>query len=352
MEHTSTFFERIGVNKRRMPLSGSMELTMRCNLRCAHCYLGDHRTIPAGQGQELSTPEIFRIFDQLAEAGTLLLLLTGGEPLLRPDFCQIWSYAKSKGFILPLFTNGTLLTPELADFLADLPPYNVEITLYGATQETYEKVTGIPGSYARCRRGIDLLLARSIPLKLKAMAMTLTVAELPAMQALADSLGVNFRFDPILNNDLDHKQAPLPLRLSPDEVTALDTASPQRSQEWRDFYARQNTIQADERYLYKCGAGYSAFHIAPAGKLSICMAARSPAYDLRQGNFKEGWEDFLYGVRFTPLPQKSACTACKIRPLCGVCPGSNESENVSPGQPVDYLCRIGHRRAQALGLAQ
>jgi radical SAM protein with 4Fe4S-binding SPASM domain len=180
--------------------------------------------------------------------------------------------------------------------------------------------------------------------------MSLTVAELPAMRSIASSLGVNFRFDPILNNDVDRKQGPLPLRLSAEEVAALDLADPQRHQDWRDFVARQNALTPDEKHVYRCGAGYSGFHIDPTGKLSVCMAARSQAYDLRQGTFKEGWEVFLRKVRYTPLLEKGPCTACKVRPLCGMCPGWNDSENVSPDQPVEYICKIGHKRAQVLGL--
>ena len=139
---------------------------------------------------------------EVTDAGCLWLLLTGGEPLLRRDFLDIYTYAKRKGLILTLFTNGTLITPRIADYLAEWRPFNIEITLYGATQETYERVTGIPGSYARCRRGIDLLLERKLPLNLKTMVMTLNHHELDQMKSLAASLGVQFRFDPIMQRSV------------------------------------------------------------------------------------------------------------------------------------------------------
>jgi radical SAM protein with 4Fe4S-binding SPASM domain len=344
----STFFQRLGLNRRRMPIAGSMELTFRCNLRCVHCYLGDHR----GSGKpraELSTAEVKRIFDQMADAGTLWLLLTGGDPLLRPDFQEIYTSAKRKGFILTLFTNGTLLTPAIADFLADLPPHRMEITLYGATRETYERVTGIPGSYERCMRGIDLLLERGLPLNLKAMAMTLTVAEIPAMKAYAESRGVDFRFDPMICNDIDQTQAPFALRLPADEVAKLDSTNPARVQAWREFYQKQSEVVRDERYLFSCGAGINAYHIDPFGQLSICMSARRPSYDLRQGSFQEGWEEFLRQVRFAPA-EKSACRQCSLHSLCGICPGWSDSENQNFSKPVEYLCQIGHRRAEVLGI--
>jgi len=186
----------------RLPIVGSMELTLQCNLRCKHCYLDTvHDGMP--ESRELTVEEYREIFRQLAEAGTLWLLLTGGEPLLRPDFDEIYLAAKRAGFIITLFTNGTLITPRLADLLAEWRPFQVEITLYGLTQATYERVTGIPGSHKRCMTGIELLKERGIPFNLKTIAMTLNVHELEGMKAFAESLGVGFRFDPIINAGVD-----------------------------------------------------------------------------------------------------------------------------------------------------
>jgi radical SAM protein with 4Fe4S-binding SPASM domain len=347
MEQGGDFFDRIGLGQRRTPVSASMGLTFRCNLRCAHCYLGDHR---GGQSNELSTAEIFDLFDQMAAAGTLWLLLTGGEPLVRPDFREIYASAKNKGFIVTLFTNGTLLTPEMADFLADLPPHNIEITLYGATRLTYDQVTQVKGSYDRCMRAIDLLMARSIPLKLKAMAMTSTVAEIPAMKTFARGLGLEFHFDPMLNNDLDQGQTPFPFRLPPGEVARLDLDDPARCLEWQDFYHQQSEIPVNTSFLYNCGAGINSYHIDPFGHLSLCMGVRDHSFDLRLGNFKEGWDNYILQERLTPAVEIGPCASCKLQPLCGQCPAWAESECAGPGEPIQYLCQIGHSRAKALGL--
>ena len=131
------------VRSQRVPVSGSLEVTERCNLRCQHCY------IPAKQRagsrrRELKLPEIERILAEIAESGCLWLLLTGGEPFLRRDFLDIYTSARRKGLILTLFTNGTLITRPIADTLAEWRPLKIEITLYGATPETYERVTGVP----------------------------------------------------------------------------------------------------------------------------------------------------------------------------------------------------------------
>ena len=140
----------------RIPLHGSIEITSACNLKCVHCYITECH-LP---DSELSTAELKGIIDQLADEGCLWLLITGGEPLVREDFGEIYRYVKRCGIIPMLFTNGTLITDETADLLAQQPPHLVEVTLYGATEKTFESVTQVIGSFSRCIQGISRLLDR------------------------------------------------------------------------------------------------------------------------------------------------------------------------------------------------
>jgi len=164
----------LGVHQRlstkRIPISGSIEVTQRCNNHCIHCYnnlsAGDRQAAAA----ELSLNEHYRILDEIVDAGCLWLLLTGGEIFLRRDFLDIYAYARQKGLLITLFTNGTLVSRQIADQLTRLPPFSIEITIYGRTKETYESVTQMPGSYEQCINGIRMLMARKLPLKLKTMA--------------------------------------------------------------------------------------------------------------------------------------------------------------------------------------
>jgi radical SAM protein with 4Fe4S-binding SPASM domain len=333
---------------RRIPFSGSVELTLRCNLQCAHCYAACGNN-PTAARQELTAGEWQRIFDQIADEGCLWLLLTGGEPLTRPDFADLYLYAKRKGFLLTLFTNGTLLTPRTADLLADWRPFAVEITLYGRTQATYERVTGVPGSHARCMRGIELLLERGVPLRLKTMLLTLNQHELWDIKAYAEGLGVQFRFDPLVNAGLDGARRPTALRLAPEEILKFEMADAARWADWRDFWQRLRDVRPDTRYLYTCGAGLRSFHVDPYGRLGACIMARAQTYDLRQGSFHAGWHDFLYQVRYQPVAQDYRCHQCKLLVLCGQCPGWGHLEHGRAENPVEFLCRVAHLRAEALG---
>ena len=274
---------RSRIADQRIPIRGSLELTFRCNLRCAHCYVSHGYSNASSKG-ELSYAEICNVVDQIVDEGCLWLLLTGGEPLLRPDFLDIYTYAKRKGLIVTLFTNGTLMTPHIADYLADLPPHKVEISLYGRTQQTYERVTGIPGSYDRCMRGIDLLLERNIPLDLKTVLITLNQHELDDIRTFTEDLGMTFRFDPMINAGVDDVNDPTVYRLSPEEIVQYDIDDEKRSTEFQKFCGTMSDLQFDQSSVYVCGAGVTAFNVDPYGKLSTCMMARTPSYDLRQGD--------------------------------------------------------------------
>ena len=334
----------------RIPLAGSLELTFRCNLRCRHCYVAHGHSGIAG-GRELALAEIDRILGEAAGEGCLWLLLTGGEPLIRRDFPEVWAAAKRRGLLVTLFTNGTLLSPAVADTLAEYRPFNLEITLYGATQETYERVTGVPGSHERCLRGIELLRERRIPFKLKTVVMTLNRHELAGMQAFAGDLGADFRYDPMINAGADRSAGPLAWRLSPQEVVELEQRDPKRAEGWRSLHDRMKEVRRDPGFLYTCGAGLHSFHIDPHGKLSLCMMARQPSYDLGEGSFRQGWQDALARERFRAPEGPYACGECRLLPVCGQCPGWAATEHGRPQEPVPHLCQVAHLRAEVFGLS-
>jgi radical SAM protein with 4Fe4S-binding SPASM domain len=330
---------------RRYPLGGSVELTERCNLACRHCYINRPAGDRESASQELTLPQVKTILDQLASAGCLFLLMTGGEPLLRPDFSEIWRHAKHKGLLVSLFTNGTLLTQSHVDLLSEYRPHLMEITLYGATKETYEKVTRVPSSYERCMRGIELALDRGLSLGLKSVLLRANRHELGEMKALARRLGVAYRFDGVLLPRLDGGKDALSQRLSPAEVVALDREYPERQQELDRLYERFGAVSVRQQYVYGCGAGIRSFHVDCRGHLSMCMTARRPAYDLLRGTFQEGWNSFLGALVGKKRMRETSCMTCTVGVLCTQCPGWSQVVHGDDETPVAYLCEIGHLRA-------
>jgi radical SAM protein with 4Fe4S-binding SPASM domain len=338
---------------KRLPIGGSLELTQRCNNRCVHCYNNLAAGNKAALKNELSLDEHCRIIDEIAGFGCLWLLLTGGEIFLRKDFLDIYTYAKQKGLLITLFTNGTLITPDIADYLEQLPPFSIEITLYGNTRKTYESITGIPGSYDRCLNGIRLLMDRNLPLKLKTMAIAQNKHEIVDMKRFVEEeLELDFKFDAMVSPRRDCSQSPLEVRLTPQEIVALDLEDTDRVAEWEQFAVRFNkpVVNPDKvDKLYQCGGGFQSFAIDPFGRLSACVLSGN-TYDLRMGSFKEGWEKYLLSLRQKKITRTTKCSNCRIKSMCGMCPANSELECREAEAPVDFLCEVAHLRAHVLDL--
>jgi len=338
----------------RVPLSVSIEVTRRCPLDCLHCYNNLAMADQEARSRELNKEEHYRLLDELADLGCLWLLYTGGEIFARKDFLEIYTYAKQKGFLITLFTNGTLITERVADYLQSWPPFAIEITLYGRTKETYEALTGIEGSYERCLRGVALLRDRGLPLKLKTVPTTVNKHEIVAMKDFVEQeLHLEFKFDSLINPRIDCSQSPLAVRLSPEEVVLLDLHWPKIAAEHREAAQRDLKLSSPSGQgdtVYSCGGGINSFAVDPYGNMSICVLSHQDTYDIRSGSVKEGWELFLRKVRARQRTRISKCVKCRIRSLCSMCPANGELENGDSESPVDFLCEVAHLRAMALGL--
>lgn len=334
------------VAQQRVPLTGGIEPTRRCNLGCAHCYLGRPARREAGQ-RELSTAQWFSILDQATEAGCLNLLITGGEPLLRHDFAALYRHAKELGLLVTVFTNGTLVNDDVVALFTDLPPRQVEVSVYGATAETHETVTGVPGSFQRCLAGIRRLLGAGIEVGLKTVLMTLNRHEFPAMERMANDLGVKFRFDACIFPCFDGDRAPVALRVPAREAVAVEMADERRRKSWLEFFRRQGAIPPAET-LYQCGAGNICFHVDAAGNLRPCLMVPEPSCSLLSRSFADGWQNVIPRLNDLRSRADFGCRSCEKRALCGYCPAFFALESGAEQERSDYLCAIGHHRHEAL----
>lgn len=345
-------FAEWDVTGRRVPVEGVLEPTFRCNLRCVHCYVNQPAGSAEEQGRELPTARALSVIDELADAGCLNLLMTGGEVLLRADFAELYRHALRRGLLVTVFTNGTLVTDRMADLFDRHRPLLVEVSLYGMTRETYERITGVPGSYDRCLQGIRRLVDRGVPLKLKTMAMAWNAHEVADMQAFAAELGVAFRYDGLLNARVDcgasrHGDVQLP----PRELLALELEDPAQRAKLEssadDVRALSGRDLAFEQ-VYTCGAGQVSFTIDPYGRMQMCQLSRKAAFDLARESFATIWEERFGPLRARAWQTDAACRTCNLQPLCGSCPGAAELELGDLEAQVPHFCEIAHLRAHAL----
>ena len=339
---------------RRVPISGSIEITRRCNLSCVHCY----NNLPLGDEQarrgELTFGEHCRLLDEMAAEGCLWLLYTGGEIFARKDFLDIYGYAKKAGFLITLFTNATLIDKAKAEYLSTWRPFSIEVSVYGCTAGTHDRVTGVAGSFARTLAGVKLLVEAGFRPMLKTVALKTNSHELWDLKRyVEEDLGLEFRFDAMINPRIDLSSLPLSMRLSPEEVVELDLMEPKRRNEWVKFCEHFNRpVRPSEggADLYVCGGSHNAFAIHASGGLSTCVIWNGDKYDLRKGSFKQGWEGFLLEVSRKKTTRRTKCVACELRSMCGMCPANGVLECGNAEEPVDFLCLVAHLRAYAFGI--
>jgi radical SAM protein with 4Fe4S-binding SPASM domain len=333
--------------KLQIPVSGTFELTARCSLNCRMCYINQPAGDVSQRQRELSAEQWLKIAREAIDEGMHYLLLTGGEPLLRPDFFQIIEPLTRWGIFVSLFTNGTLITKDVAKRLAQSPPFKIEITLYGATEKTYEAVTRIPGSYSLCLKGIENLLEQGLLLVLKSTLTRQNVGELEAMRQLAHSFGVPFLAGWLLTKRRDGKPSEVDdCRLSPREAIMLEATDKASATEWEEAAIRGLPTE-DERNFY-CLAGKCAFAITPAGEMNVCLDLPLPSAKPLEIGFKSAWEEVKSFVDSAP-PLSPACKSCDIRVFCHRCPAWSYLETGTLTEPVPYLCEIARERKRIYG---
>jgi len=322
------------------PLTATLDITERCQLRCGHCFLGRRRH---ETGDTLALDKACACLDRLAAGGVLVLVLTGGEPLLHPQFRELWQRARRRGFLLTLFTNATLVDPSLAEFLAEHQPRRVEISVYGHTPAVYESVTGVPGSHARFLAGVQLLRGAGVRVSLKFPVLRENRAELEAVRAWAAGLGLPFRHDATVAAGMDGDPAPLAHRVPPEAAACLLNDPPESCATEDADPAR---MEKEPSHLFNCGAGIRTLHLDARGNLHPCLLWREARVPLLRTS-PEAWAQRMAELRSHRRPAASACQDCRDRAACTVCPALSQRETGRAGEAVPYYCRLAACRTAA-----
>ena len=364
------------LGEKHTPLSFELELTARCNLNCRHCYINLPVNDQVAKSKELTLEEIYSIADQAVDMGLVWCLLTGGEPLLRPDFMDIYLSLRKKGFLLNVFTNACLINENHIKLFNNHPPRDIEVTVYGVTQETYEGVTSVKGSYQAFKRGLDLLLSNGLPVTLKAMALKSNQHEI---QAISDYCRERtkrpFRFDPFLHLRYDgdplRNEEIKQERLTAEEIVHLETDDQVRIQSMEkhkenlifQFKPSYDELISEEmaesetfsefRKLFRCGIGNGEFTISSDGKVRLCSALCAPGTtsDHNEAPLKEILTTMRNKIRAMDTESVEllkTCKSCKIVNLCMWCPAIAYLETGDMEGQVPYFCQVAHARAESI----
>lgn len=349
------------LKNKRVPLSFDLEITARCNLNCRHCYIN----LPSGdrdaQARELTVTEILGIATQAADMGAMWCLITGGEPLLRQDFAEIYLGLKRLGLLVSVFTNATLINEELIALFKKYPPRDIEVTVYGVTQKTWEAVTRRTGSFEKFMNGLESLVAEGTRIRLKTMALQSNLHEQEEIAAFCRARTKDyFRFDPQLHLRFDGD----PLRndeiraerLTPEQIVAMEAADEQRINAMRrecDSLINDESTHYGCDHLFHCGVGNGGFNVSYDGRFRLCSSlwAEGTTYDLKTGTVAEAWNDFVSRVRDLRSQRKEfleTCRRCALVNLCLWCPAHAHLETGELDGSVEYFCRVAHARAGAL----
>lgn len=333
--------------QQKSPIMGSLELLPLCNMNCDMCYVRLGQKEMDKIGRLRTAEEWVELAKQMEQAGVLFLLLTGGEPLMYPAFKKLYREIQQMGMILTINTNATLIDKEWAEFFGKYKPRRINITLYGADEDSYEKLCHYPGGFEKTLRAIRLLREQNIDVKISCSITKVNCNSLEKMFDIGKQLDVPVHIDPYMMPGTRERNRPynqqirvLPEKAAQTSLKALKIQLPE------NFY-RQYIIQSIERVknsdyargdrYMSCLAGNCSFTINWQGEMRPCVMMTEPAIPVFKTGFKRAWGEICSQTRkicISPL-----CTKCSLRPLCKICAASSLLETGTYDGVPDYLCR-------------
>lgn len=333
----------------RHPVSGTFELTLRCNMHCRMCMLrrADQNNACL-QTEELTAAQWIHMAQQAAQAGTLSLLLTGGEPMLRKDFAEIYEGIYAQGFILTLYTNATMLTPQIMQTLQKLPPHRIGVTLYGTDNKDYETICGCPNGFDRAMDGLSQLLTLPSATEVRFTPTKDTIGKLDQLdQLIFEKFGKHV----ILSSRVFRSVrggCMMPEHCRPTAEQVVDVTWKQLESRLRksipDHLRKKLQIKfleccdhsGEQDTLLGCNAGMDSYTIAYNGKLLGCQLLDVFQTDALQEGLMPAWQRYPETVTLPEHP----CKNCRHLESCTLCPAVAMAETGSFTGVPEYICQI------------
>lgn len=324
------------LRKSRIPINGGIELLSCCNLKCIHCYNAEEKR------EFMDKHFAFCIADQLEKLGTLHVYLTGGEVMLHPSFIEIYEYFRKKGILVSLMTNGTLLTDEILECLLRYTPYLLDISLYGATEETYEKVTGVKGAFDKLLNNLKKLQHADINFSLKTVALKENFKDAEGMLKIANSFGKRLNIYSDIRPCNNGNTNPLLHVLNNQEIIQLE----EKTGKWDNYkpVKREHDVTSD---VYYCEIGQYTFFIDYKGIMYGCVKDRLHGSDLHNNSIKNAFDNNYAFLKSRNGFMNNKCIKCVYRLFCNYCPAQFELETGDPTTPPLHVCSLTKDRYNA-----
>ena len=337
------------------PLAGTFELTSGCNFNCKMCYIHDTGAVPDANA-ELSAAQWLDIGKKAADAGTLFVLLTGGEPLLRPDFAEIYTGLKKLGLMISINTNGSLLSGDTAELLEKNPPMRLNVSLYADSAAGYKSVCGVD-AYERVTAGIRRMKEAGVEVKLNASFSKYNAESYRQINSLVQELELHcqasvYMYPPIRKAGGGEQNA----RLSPADAAKLrirwDLLRGRGDilMDSAELIARLRTRECEDADQpgegVRCRAGHTSYWIDAKGRMMMCGMIPVFCGSVPEDGFDPCWQKTRALMKTVRMPSK--CTGCSLRPVCCVCPAACYAETGGFAEAPSYLCEMSRGIASEL----
>lgn len=336
----------------KLPLNGTFELTPLCNMDCKMCYIKTTKEDQEKQGRLRTAKEWLEIAQKMKDAGLVYLLLTGGEPFLHPEFKELFQGLHKMGFILSINSNGTLIDESIVEWLKETPPVRINMTIYGASDETYKRLCGNPKGFTQFKKAVHLLKEAGISIKLNCSVTPYNVEDLDAMFAFSREeqlliQATSYMFPPMRR---DLSMIGNNNRFSPEEA-AYQSARIEMLTNGKERFIKKvedNDFEVPsleecldctdkEGEGIRCRAGKCSFWVTWKGELLPCgMMSNQSVGNVFEIDFIEGWNELTKAVSEIRLPVQ--CKECVLKEKCKACAAMVLTETGSYNQVPEYRC--------------
>lgn len=344
-------------NIAKIPIGGTFELTPLCNMNCDMCFVRLDKSEMEHAGRLLTVEEWLQIAEDMKEQGTLFLLLTGGEPLLYPDFKRLYQELTKMGFAIAINTNGTLINEEIAEMFRQNPPRRVNITLYGTSNETYSRLCHNPNGYDQTMGGIKLLQKYHIDVKLNGSLVKENYEELDDLFHIAERLNVPIHIDSYMYPATRERTRPycFDSRISPKQLAEaqLKIACYEMGEEWFMNYIEDmigctgdNYVEVPGSNYLTCRAGKSSFYITWNGQMQSCIFLKETMVDVLKYGFSDCWQQIVKISR--EIACSPECSKCVNKNACNICPASAYWETGNYHGIPQYLCQCSEHAVKLI----